>query len=137
MNNTRTALGIKDVISFFVGVIFEAIRGPCNLVEIKSDIDAIESLIGFCHHGYRVQIHCKEIKYQCKYKRWYIPNRIRSIYSVYADVSDNAPESLKTFCKEEKHFPKLLMSWMPSSNQREAAIRGYLDILIAKTKKIK
>jgi len=134
MNKSKNSISVIDALLFVIASIVHQIKGPSQLVELKDDIDAIESLIGFSHHGYRIQIHCKEINYLCKYKRSFIPDKKKSIYKVYADISDNAPVKLKRFCGHERHFPKLLFSWFPSSTQREAAIRAYLDLLIKEIK---
>lgn len=126
----RTGFTISDILTMSFGSVIEIIRGPFTLTEINSENSDIESMIGHSIDGYTIKIYCQERNYLCKYRNWYILDRVKTVYHVFTEVSIDAPESLKVFCQRKRDFPKLLNGLMPSASQKEAAIRAYLDLII-------
>jgi len=120
-------------IQLFASII-EHIRGPSKLSEIAQKRNEIECLMVYSIQGYTVNIHCQEKQYLQRYKYFFVRDKIKTIYHVFTEVSDNAPDNLKRFCSEDKHFPKLLSFMMPSASQKEAAVNAYLDLIIQKFK---
>lgn len=130
MSNTHTRLTIADILTMSIGSLIEVIRGPFTLLEINSESSEIESMIGHSINGFTIKIHCQERNYLCRYRHWYVLDRVKTVYHVFTEVSPDAPESLKVFCERKRDFPKLLNGLMPSASQKEAAIRAYLDLII-------
>ena len=134
---SQIQLSLKEILVQLFASTIESLKGPKILFELPSKKNEIESLMGYSINGYTIKIHCLEKKYICRYRNWYISDKIKTVYHVYTTVSEDAPDILKKYCSVDRHFPRLLGYWMPSATQKEAAIEAYLDLIINDFKQIK
>lgn len=121
-----------NLIFHWLASILDYLKGSRVLVEATTPQAIIESLVGYSVMGYIITIHCQERMYRYEYLNRFVRNKTFYSYFVFSTVSGDAPEKLKEACTMERAFPKLLEFWMPSENQKEAAVCAYLDLLIKK-----
>lgn len=121
-----------QLLRHWIGALWVAFQGPVKVREVTAPRMQIESLVGYSISGYVTTIHCQERQFLCEYERWFIRDRLTCTYNVFATVSGIAPQAIVDACSLEKSFPRLLHPWLPSGQQKEAAIGAYLDILIAR-----
>jgi hypothetical protein len=117
---------------FIVGgvlMLFQCLRGPKTVIEIKRPENALGSLNGFTVRGYEIAIYCHRKEYQIQYARWYVPNRRVVTYSVFSVVSNNAPAALRKACELEIELPALVHNWSFDNDIRRHQVLAYLDLL--------
>lgn len=113
----------------YLAKVIEDILGERIVSEVTQRRTKIESLVAYAVEGYTLTVHCKERKFLCTYDRWYIPNRLVTTYEVFATVAGQAPFPLIEAATDDRTFPKLLMTFAGSKNQKKAAIEAFIDLM--------
>lgn len=119
----------------FVGVVlllFERLRGPKTVYEIKRPSNSLGSLKGFTVCGYDIAIYCQRKEYHVKYDRWYVPDRVEVSYQVFSVTSRDAPKALQEACALDVELPALIHHWNFDNVIRRAQVHAYLDMLEAR-----
>lgn len=115
--------------------LFERLRGPKTVYEIKRPQNTLGSLKGFAVRGYEIVIYCQRKEYHVKYDRWYIPDRIEATYNVFSTVTSDAPQALRDACELDVELPALIHDWNFNNVIRRAQVHAYLDLLEARMNK--
>lgn len=116
--------------------LFERIRGPKTVHEVKRPGNEMGSLKGFAVRGYEIAIYCHRKEYHVIYQRWWIPNRLKVTYNVFSVVSNDAPKALRKACELDVDLPALVHNWNFDNEIRRAQVLAYLDLLEKRMNKI-
>lgn len=109
--------------------LYERFRGPKTVHELKQADDALGNLKGHTVKGYELTIFCQRRRYRVRYAKWYIPNRIETVYRVFSVVTHEAPDALKKACELDAHLPELISNWNFDNEIRRSQVLAYLDLL--------
>lgn len=126
---------VKSVLGVVL-LLFERLRGPKSVYEIKQADNEMGSLKGFTVRGYALAIYCQRKEYHVVYDRWYVLNRVETTYNVFAVVSNDAPKALKKACELDVDLPALVSNWNFDNEIRRAQVHAYLDLLEKRMTKI-
>lgn len=119
-------------VKFIVGgmlLLFQYLRGPKTVKELKHPENALGSLNGFTVRGFEIAIYCHRKVYEVCYARWYVPNRKLVTYHVFSVVSNDAPASLRKACELDVELPALVHRWSFDRHIRHHQVLAYLDLL--------
>ena len=110
-------------------MLIERVRGPKVMEHIYHPTDSVGRLVASAIFGYELSIYCKRIRYQRKFKRWWVPTQTIDLYEISSRASSNAPTELLRACEVTVVLPALLPAAVDTDLQAHAVIEAYLDIL--------
>lgn len=119
------------VIGSYLYLWFEGIKGEGLFAEMPVIRDT-SSLTAFSLDGYDITVHANRRDYHYRFVRRMVPRRHYSLFTVFSVVSIDAPDYLKEVCSFQVVLPPLHPWFVSERVQREAVIRAYLDLLIAR-----
>jgi hypothetical protein len=123
---------MRSAWGFFVSVVlllFERVRGPRYINEIKQPDQALGCLKGFSVRGYEIAIYCHRKSYRVHYKHWYVPDRSFFTYNVFSVISNDAPIALRKACELDVELPALIPRNNFDEEIRRRQVLAYLDLL--------
>lgn len=120
----------------FIYVLFLTIRGG-NRLRIRPPVNETgDEITVVTLKNYTLTIYCKEIIYKTYYKKFYIQNKQRKIYQLYARCTKEAPDALKNMVESHVYLPNLTPNCISWEISRKQLISAYLDILITRFRNI-
>lgn len=110
-----------------------------NIHEI--DTEAKELLLCVSNNNQWHYFYCEEIKYDMKFKRWFIPDRFLRIYRYSSDCIITQKQAYSQ--QEQKvlqssklivYFPDIKFFLFNKSNRKRNLLNAYIDLLIREIK---
>lgn len=89
-------------------------------------------LIGYSVAGYEIRVYCQPRHYVREYLWWRWLRGRYCTFRVFGRVTADAPENLQKACELDLTVPKLRPRFVSEDLQRQAAVKAYLDVLLAK-----
>ena len=86
--------------------------------------------------GYRFKIHCQELVTSTIYHFHFLPTITSMTYRVYCEFSSDVPLGQQQILKREVVFSCLTPAFCSDEFKRKAAIKAYLDLMLAHPKEI-
>lgn len=119
---------MKNAVAYVYYFVF-GIVGKKTVHEVEHTHDDVSELIIVSINGFTLRFYCKRFNFVIRNHHGLIPDLHFSIYRVYADNSDDAPEKLKEALKHDIYLPSFRTIFMDEEKRRKFLIEAYIDVI--------
>lgn len=125
---------MKQFLRHVAGVFYSlyiGLKGGRELAIFSREDKYIGELAVMAIQGFRIEIHCRELKYTYSFSNRLFPQKNYTLYSLYGEITGQAPERLREVLSRKSIVPSILPTYVPWALTRKYIVEAYLDMVNA------
>lgn len=108
------------------------LKGGRRLANYSREEKHIGELAVTSIQGFRIEIHCRELRYDHHFTNPLFKKKTFVLYSLYGEVTGSqAPERLTAILSRKSIVPSVLPSYVPWATTRKYVVEAYLDMVLS------
>lgn len=114
--------------------LLSSIRGECSFKEIFKHNRIILRLKASSTSNYSIVINCRKRQYTRKNSNSYFYGKVYTVFDVFAEVDEHAPELIKNAFSVTISFPPLISLYASEEVHARLLINAYIDMVNVRLK---